>query len=261
MSLVGKKLVIPGADFSELAISMEIFVSIPLIANLGTYIVADGEFADGTYRAYTIGNFKKGDIIEYKNPDSTFDIGMSVYRMANKQDPEFTGGVHPSQEFYTDFLAEYERSSFEVQEDGRYMFFLKDYNQNLNRDFSPHSNFGLFTLKRKYETGEPRAIHAYYGTFNTETSSFTHGEKIRAFAMVDVKKGTRIDTFNPYIGLTAFKMRDGTPNIYECTLLSEYLETVWVSDAEQRVLLFAKNNLNPDGTITDNLNEVFKITF
>lgn len=265
MPTIGKRIIIQGADFSDIALSSYVRRSIPLMSIAATHALNDGTFDTSyTFRAVTYGNIRAGDIIKCVNPDETFDNQFLVYEVDATGSPEFADGDVPGVEKYIATLKEYSSESYTFDKDCRFLAAAKDVNNDRTRDFTPYAHFGLFNLNRIYEAGKPAPIHAYYGMYSSVYSKFSFGAAggdIRALAMLDVKAGDVVETASSDFGLLVLKMQDGTAHTYEQTLLADYADTKWTSEANQRVLVVAKSYSHPNSKITDNLNNVFRVTF
>lgn len=263
MSIIGKRIIIPGADFSDIAVRKYVRRSIPLISYCATYDINTGEISIGVrYRATTYADFKAGDIIHIKN-QSALDNSMQVFELASGI-PEFADGTRPSVQSSGSLIRGYEKEDFLVEKDGRYLAMVRDDNDTDNStDFTPYNFFGLFNFSREYVVGKATPIHAYYGAYNATDSTFelADANNIRAFAMLDVKIGDEIETANSDLGLLVLKMQDGTSHTYEDTLLADYADTKWTSKANQRVLVVAKSYSHPNSKVAEDLNAIFKVTF
>ena len=266
MSTIGKKIIIPGADFSGASVAKYIQRTIPLIAIPYAYSSSSSTLSALTYRATTYGNIKAGDTLELINPDSTFDNQFLVYEVDPSGTPEFTDGMAPeaySETFVGYLKPNYSAEAYTFTEDCRFLAVMRDNLNNTTRDFTEYCPFGLYNIRREYKTGEAVPVHTYYGTYDANTSNFRFGgdSSLRSFAMLDLKAGdvvssADVDTF----AFLVLKMQDGTVKTYESTL-RQYDTASWVSETEQRVLVAAKNLSNPEGIVTDDLNNVLKVTF
>ena len=271
MGFIGKTLVIPGADFSDIRVASikvgAVYRTIPLIAIPYAYGYAMSVLSYNVNRATTYGDVKAGDVLEVDNPDSTFDNQLLVYKVDPSGTPEFADGVIPSEysETFVDFLRpDYSAEAYTFTEDCRFLAVMKDNLNSTTRDFTSYAPFGLYNLRREFKKGEATPVHAYYGTYdmNTSTFVFDSANSLRALVMLDLRAGDVVESADvDNLKFDVFKIQSGTVNTYESKLTTGYVTTTWTSNVRQRVLLVAKNLSNPDGLVTNDLNAVFKVTF
>ena len=262
MSIKGKRIIIPGADFSALRIISETKRSIPMLSVAKTFDTSSDTFSSNSIRAIVYGNFKKGEVLEYDNPDSSFDNKMCIFRLEDRSTPKFFDGKSPESEHYVSTSRAYEYGTHEFSEDGRFMGILRDTLNDLTRDFSPYASFGLFKLTKKYEIGKPFPIYAYFGTYTTNTSSLIWGSDIRAIAVLDHKIGDTVESAVPDdIKFNVVRIADNTHCTYDSMLANDFVTTKWTSDKDQRVLVVARSDSSPNGSVSSDPENVFRVTF
>ena len=241
--------------------------TIPLIAGLKAYTKANNTFGDMTKRAVTFGNVKAGDVLSVVNPDDTFKNKFLVYKMTDKATPEFNDGVTYKETYVSDLRGSYDYPEYAFAEDCRFLSVMLDELHSDDRNFTDYKDFCLYQLGREYTIGEPTAIHAYYGTYDKTKSTFSFTNNIRAFTVLDLKAGDVVTSATSDIGFDVYKFvdkthtYDGIVSRDESDSAAAYATTIWTSQADQRVMVIARSISNPSGKITEDLNNVFTVTF
>ena len=239
--------------------------TIPLPAILSAYTKASSSFGAMNNRVTAYGNIKAGDILEVVNPNETFSNELLVYEVQAKDAPTFgyTSITH-SETYVKDLRTDYAPESYTFENDCRFLAVMLDRN-NLSRDFSKYHNFCLYNLKREYMIGVATPIQAYYGTYNGANGTYDLTQKLRALAVLDLKVGDVVECATDDLRLNVIKLKDNSYEQVEVivgsTTETSYKTTSWTSDADQRVIVLARSESAPNGTVTEDLNAVFKVTF
>ena len=80
--------------------------------------------------------------------------------------------------------------------------------------------------------------------------------------MLDLKIGDTVESAVPDdIKFNVVRIADNTHCTYDSMLANDFVTTKWTSDKDQRVLVVARSDSSPNGSVSSDPENVFRVTF